>query len=643
MLNNHNQSVPIGRRAAGRYGLLAAASLALLAGGCASPLAVQSERDLRRSVLDSVRRELAQAQQAPEPRVTQREEGLARLDLKPELMPTYERMAGPQSYDKNAFPMDNDLLGRPQKTVPLTLEKAIRMAAERNLQIQFARLQPAVAEAQVVAAQAAFDTTFFNNFEYDNLDQPQPQQTSGGIPSGATTNQRQTVSNSTGLRRNLTTGGQVTLQQDLNYTNVTTPGFGINPDPANEVGWTLRLDQPLLRGFGSDVTLAQVRINKNAERDAVASLKRDMIRVLTEAERDYWTLVQARYNLLIVQRLYERGVEVRNQIVTRFQTIRDVKAAQVADANARVERRRADVIRAQQAFRAASDALKAIVNDPSTPVGAEELLVPVDDALDAPITFALADVLTNAIRNRPEVQQAILSIDNTSIRQQVADNARLPRLDLRLQTRIAGLRDNFGNAYGDAAEGQFIDYLVGFQFEQPLGNRAAEAQYRQRRLERMQATVAYRNTIQQILLEVKQALRQVVTNYILIEQARVARYAETENLRALTVENMILQGLTIERLDLLFQRQESLAAAEQTEVQALSDYNTSLAQLYGAMGTALEHNNIEFKIPEADDPLADGGLKTKYNPVTPVAPKTPAIVPPDSPPSWPWRKEPPAK
>ena len=100
------------------------------------------------------------------------------------------------------------------------------------------------------------------------------------------------------------------------------------------------------------------------------------------------------------------------------------------------------------------------------------------------------------IRNRPESQQAILSIDNTSIRQQVADNQRLPRLDLRLQTRFAGLDDSYGDAYSDVVESQFVDYLAGLQFEQPIGNRQAEEQYRQRRLEHRRSALADRHRIE---------------------------------------------------------------------------------------------------------------------------------------------------
>jgi outer membrane protein TolC len=331
---------------------------------------------------------------------------------------------------------------------------------------------------------------------------------------------------------------------------------------------------------------------------------------------------------LILHRLYDRGVATRDQVINRYETVRDVAEAQVADARATVERRRSDVIRAQQVFRAASDQLKSLINSAETPVGGEELLVPVDDAVDAPIAFSLADILTTAVRSRPEMHQAILSIDNTSIRQQVADNARLPRLDLRLQTRFAGLQNDVGEAYNDMLDGAFIDYLVGIQFELPLGNRQAEAQYRQRRLERQQATIAYRNTVQQIVLQAKQALRLVVTNYRLIEQTRIARLAESENLRAFAVETRV-RGRTIEQLDLL-------AQAEQAEVGALTDYNTAVAQLYSAMGTILEHNQIEFKVPDADDPLEAGGVNSPVSPVVPVGEPTPVQAPFEPRPALPW-------
>jgi outer membrane protein len=605
----------------------ACALVAALAGGCASPIAADAERDLRRSVLDSVRRELSQPVQFPDSVILEREPGVERLQLAPELIPELERMAGPGSYDRSTFPMDRDLLNQTQRMVPITLEQAVRSAVQNNLSLQFARINPAISESQVVAAQAAFDWVFFTNVDAGTTDQPSP----GAVAPTAT--RRRLVSTQTGIRRSLPSGGAFTAQQDLNYNDIRTANP--SPNPARDVAWTFRFDQPLLRNFGSDVNLAQVRLARNAERDQVANLKRELLRVVFEAERAYWTLVQAQYDILILQRLYERGVVTRDQAIER--RILDATPAQIADARARVERRRADVMRSQNALRIASDNLKALMNHGDLPVGDETLLVPVDMAVDQPITYSVADVLLTAIRNRPEVRQAIVSIDNTSIRQLVADNARLPRLDLRLQTRLAGLGDGFGDAYGDIIDRDFVDYIVGIQFEQPIGNRGPEAVFRQRRLERMQATIAYRNTVQQIVLESKRALRLLTTNHRLISQTRVSRYAESENLRSFLIEKQLIAGFTIQMLDIEFRRQESLALAEREEIAALTDYNSALAQLYTAMGTALEHNRIEFDVPEADEPLLEGGLHEPRNRIVPVPNRAPHVAPRD--PALRWRRQ----
>jgi outer membrane protein TolC len=605
------------------------AIVGILAGalaGCSSPLSISAERDLKRSVIESTRRELAEARRFPLERATVREPIVSRLNIEPGLMPDLQRMAGPQSYESQALPLDNDLLGRPQETVSLDLQRVLRTTVQNNLAIQFGRLQPGVMESQVVAAQAAFDAVLYTNIDYSNLDEPTPLTVQNFSVSGAPVNSRMQINTSSGIRRPLISGGQFTIQVDANYTDLNNPGLLQIPNPSKDLGLSLRLDQPLLRNFGSDVAQAQVRVNRNQERDAIAALKRDLIKTVTDAETAYWNLVDARYELLILQRLYERGIRVRDQVEAR--EILDATPAQRADARSRVERRRSDVVRARSSLRKASDALKQVMNDPDLPVGGETLVLPSDGPPDAPISFSLVDVLSTAIRSRPELQQAILAIDNTSIRVQVADNQRLPKLDLRLQTRFGGLSDSLREASSEVVDRVFIDYLAGIQFEFPIGNRAAEAQYRQRRLERSQATFAYRNAVQQVIGECKKALRDAVTGYELIEQTRAARVAETENLRSFEVEQRFLRGYDVNTLDLEFRRQESLAQSEREEMQAITEYQTSLADLYRAMGTALERSNIEFKVPDASDPLDEGGLAQPRNPVTKRGVEIPVRSPP---------------
>lgn len=582
-------------------------AVVLSCAGCAS-LTGQDETSetLREAILAAMQRELADARASPSPRVTTRQVDLAQLGIPEPVIAELGQMAGPASYAGATLPAEQDLLGRPRRTVAISLQRAVQTAAEHNLELQFARLAPAISEAQVVAAEAAFDWTLFSNLDWESRDAPQPtplvfNPATGTLTrTGSEADVRQTITSTTGLRRLLDSGATVTLQQELVYSDVRSPGIDLLPDPSGRATLAMQLDQPLLRNFGSDVALAQVRLNRNAERAAIAQLKADLIRIVSETEQAYWDLLRAQRDLLILKRLEQRGIEVRDQIRARVDAGLG-KPAEFYDAAARVEERRANVLRAQNALAAASDRLKLLLNDPDLTLGSDVLVLPVDEPVDEPIQFGLLDAITTAVQGRPELQQALLSIDDTSIRRRLADNARLPQLNLRLQTRLAALETNLGEAYGETFDGQFVDYLVGLAFEQPIGNRAAEALYRQRRLETMQAVAAYVNTVRQVVAEVITALRNVQTNYHLIEQTRVSRVAAAESLRSFLIQKEETEGYTIELLNLELNRQEALAQRERDEVQALVDYMDAITDLHAAMGTTLERNRIRFVVPDVDD------------------------------------------
>jgi outer membrane protein len=248
-------------------------------------------------------------------------------------------------------------------------------------------------------------------------------------------------------------------------------------------------------------------------------------------------------------------------------------------------------------------------------VGSEVVLVPTDDALDEPVRFSLVDSLSTALSSRPDLVRAVLAIDDASIRQSVADNGRLPTLDLRAEIGLRGFDANLGDAYGDAFENEFIDdFAIGALFEQAIGNRADEAGYRRARLQRMQSVVSYRRAAQGVVLDVKNALDDVVTNYKLIQQARLARIAAAEAVRTLLVEKELTdRGYTVERLDLELTQQEALAAAERAEIAALIDYQVALAELHRAQGTSLERNRIDFVVPDANQ-VEEGMGALDYDP-----------------------------
>lgn len=570
-----------------------AAAVWLATGGCSTPMTYSPDDDLRRSVLESARRELAESRRE-NPAVTtlDRTPRVQTLGLKPEIYEQLEQTSGRAAYGVQPTAVAPDLMGRPQQAVQVSLERVVLTSVRNNMAVQFAQLQPAIDEQRLVAAQSAFDWTLFSNVQWTRTDEP----TVGSFV-GPGQNREQEVLASVGVRRRMTSGGQIQLQQGANFTDNQTGSFPV-PNPANQARLTLQVDQPLLRNFGSDVALADVRIQTNTQRDSIQELKAALLQTVRDAEEGYWQLVRATGELQIAQRLLNLGVEVRDVLKTRREANVDVKPSQFSDAVATVENRRAQVIRAENALRQLSDRLKQLMNDPDLTVGSEVMLLPVDNPLDAPMSFSLLEIMSTAIANRPEVQRALLAIDNTSIRQTLADNARLPTLDLRAQANFTGLDNNMDEAFNRMTDTNFVTFVVGLAFEMPVGNRGPEAVFRRTRLERMQSVIAYRDVVTRVLLEVKAALRNVVSAYTLIEQTRAARIAAAENLRTLLVEEKTTGGLTPEFLDLKLRRQDALAAAEQQELASITDYNIAVARLYATMGMGLERNRIRFEVPD---------------------------------------------
>ena len=603
-----NASAPRSRRSGPSIGLLVALCACWPGPGCSTPYGDDPDKaDQLQAVIEAaIAREAGSLEQAaleaaPESSTAldpDSEVGRALAARRQEL-----DALGPQApFAAPPLDLGPDLLDQPQAEVALGLREAVSAALEHNLATESARLGRAITDQDLVRAEAVFDAVFFSNFEFARIDQPQVVPFSNGFSLGISSRSSRDWGITTGLRNLLESGGVVEVSTSLGENDIAgTEDFTFQPDPAWSSAVTLGLTQPLLRGFGSEVTLSEVRLARNAGRASTEALRGRLMDTITQVETGYWNLVLARQRLVAAQWLVEVGIRVR-EVLGRRRGL-DVTDANYADAVATVERRKADLILARRTVRAASDRLKSLVNAPDLPVGDETMIVPSDWMTDLPTSWDLREAITTAIEQAPGVRQALLEIDDASIGMDVADNGRLPQLDLQGQVRWNGLDDGPSASYGDLGSGGYIDYLVGLQFEQAIGNRAADAVYRQARLRRSAAVVGYRRAVQLAVLEVKSALRDVRSNHLLITQYQGLRLAQAENLRALQIDEELKAGLTPEFLALKFERQDGLALAQVREVQALVDYNIAIARLYRAMGIGLRMNDIEIRIEDTSAPL----------------------------------------
>lgn len=570
----------------------------LTALGCGGPLDGYDSSRLQRQVIDAARMQLPD-DAAAEPAAPYRPV----TDLTDDQLRELDEISGPAAYRNARIDAGRDLLGR-RDFASLDLSKAVRLAVAGNIQAQVARLVPRMSAQQIAQAEAAFDPSLFADLAYADVDRPRQ----GAIVVGALlvpmVDTKRVTDLNAGIRKRFDTGAAVSASTGVTHTDERTPGLTATPDPASITDITLGITQPLLRNFGPRVNRAEIVLAQNLNaRDAFA-LKSQLTHVVASVEAVYWELVYARFQLAIRQRMLDDTVALHDDLKARKDL--DTSPLQIAQAASFVAARRSELIGAQRAMRDASDRLKHLLNADDLPLVGEALIDPVDRPIEQADDTTLAQAVVTALRQRPEMGQARLAMEDAWVRMNLADNQRLPRLDLTAQLSYYGMDEGVFDGYDQITRSDFIDWLIGLQFEQPIGNHAAEAAFRRQRLARQAQALQYRQTAQDVILTVKQAMRAELSAHELIAVNRDVRRAAAENLRAIEQRERSASNLTPEfLLDLKLTAQQRLGEAELLEARVIADYNTARARLLQATGSLLDHHQIDMTISETPPAAED--------------------------------------
>jgi len=496
-----------------------------------------------------------------------------------------ERLGGPaayESYPAASLVDPQDLAGRPQRVEPITLGRALADALANNLGLRLSALGPELEREGIVVAEAVFDPTLFSRLDLEDAETPNPVPVLGGIVLGTPNSASEREGFRAGLRQRLSSGATLEASSFLERWRSRTTGIDFLPDPAWRTGASLVLTQPLLRGQGSEVNRSEVELAQRRLERSREALRAQALAVVATTEAAYWDLLQAWSRLRIQTHLFEQGAEIER--VLRERQSFDAQLAQYSDALATLERRRADLHGARRAVLDASDRLKDLIQSRELPSGSEVLLEPAGELVAESVEIVLRAAVERALARRPEVASALLDIEDARLREHVADNRLLPSLDLVAEMTVQALEDDVGASFSGLIEDDTYTWRAGLALDLPLANRAARAEFRRAQLASRAALLAYERVVLDVVLEIKSALRDVRTSWALIGAARSARVAQSENLRALQVEEQDRGRLTPEFLNLKFQRQELLAQAQAREVDALAGYNRALAGYYLAVG-----------------------------------------------------------
>lgn len=497
---------------------------------------------------------------------------------------------------KLGFDLNLDLA----QTAPLSMQSAITLAIENNLDIQISSFQPKIAEQSVTAAQAAFDFVFGAGVSKTKNRVPQQQAiTPAGQPLSSSERKSDIFSTNASLSKKLDSGGTFLLSTDVTKTETGSQEFDYSPDPAWQTIGTLELNQPLLRNFGEKISLSQIRISELDHDITVEEAKKTLNDVITASEQAYLDMCLQWRVLQINQWLLEQGENLVETLEHRMSY--DTSEADYAQAVATVQRRRTDVIKQQSAVYAASDRLKQLINSENYSLESELVIQPTGEVKATPITVSLKQALVTAIANRPDLKALAIEISSSDINLEVAENAKLPQLDMQAQMSLYGLGDSAGRGYEEVFDRDYVNYLLGLTFSVPLGNREADSNAKIMRLKQMSAISSYKKGIQKATIEIKNTLRDILTNASLMRANKDYRIAQAENLRALLVEEETMAGLTPTFLNLKLQTQSGLAQAKISEVQSVVNYNKSISELYKAMGTSMSHHQVSFVDQEINE------------------------------------------
>ena len=216
----------------------------------------------------------------------------------------------------------------------------------------------------------------------------------------------------------------------------------------------------------------------------------------------------------------------------------------------------------------------------------------------------------------PLPPQADKELERSEVQLAFARNQRLPALDGIFSVGQSGLSGDQGRNFNcnfitdptanAACQARSLDqgpfnntfddynrspqYVAGATLSIPIPNRTARANASKGELELARARTSKHRLEQQIIIDVRQAARNLTASQEGILAARSAREAAAEQLRA---EQVRLQCGESTPFDVL-QREEALVARERDEIGAFRAYRTSATALDRAQGTILRNRNIDI-------------------------------------------------
>jgi len=347
----------------------------------------------------------------------------------------------------------------------LSLQDAVELALENNLDIAVQRYNPWVADASILKTKAggagystpggsfASSTANLNSFSYDPQFSSSVSIADNSTPvnnpfiSGTGTSQLAALkSHSTQFTnqysQSFETGTNFTASWNNTRSSSTSTANFFNP--AIQSTLSIGFSQSLLNGFGVTVNTRNLRIAKNNRQIADWAFALQAITTITNTINAYWELVYARENVKVEQQAVTVSEKLYNDNKKQL-GVGTMAPLDVTRAESELATDRQNLIVAQTVqLQDEQILLNAISKDPLAPSLLHVEIITTDQPKqpEAIESASFEDSIKEAFAKRPDLQEQALNLSNAGIDVQATRKALLPTASLSAQYSSLGLAGN---------------------------------------------------------------------------------------------------------------------------------------------------------------------------------------------------------
>lgn len=459
----------------------------------------------------------------------------------------------------------------------LTLQECIARALQKNFSLRIQTFSTANARESLIIAGSDFDPTFNASIARSHVEDP----ITGSRP-GASGNLDATNSR-IGVSQRVVTGATVDVTSNLDRSSNNPAFSSLNPAYNSDV--SIAVTQPLLRGAGIGVNRANIERAKLGVTIAKLDYKGSVLQVVRDTEVAYYNLAFAReqlavrrFSLQLAQTLLDENTAKRN---TGVATDLDVMTARVGVATAQN-----NVVLAQQQERNGQDALLALIGqfEFGTDLGAVSFTDAHDSVPSTEESFRLAKL------NQPDYVATENTIKQLELDVKVAQNGRLPTLNVDGALGLNGSDRSFGSTYDRLASTDRYNWQLGLSVSVPWGLRGDRARYRTSLNTLHEYQARLQQLEQSLLVQVRSDVRAVDTN---LQSVQISAQGTELAQRQYDLQKARFDaGLATSR-DVL-QAQNDLENARVNELQAKVNLRAAVAELHRLEGSSLDTYNISL-------------------------------------------------